>query len=141
MQWFTEVLVRCDNESSILALKESTATTLKLAGVTIKAEESALYDSQKQRAGRERCEGCERCRENELGLLGQTLRTRIHSEHPVLSWLVKYSVAMVNRYRRGPDGKTAYELRKERRFARAPPYFCGEKSHHDSWGHEGCYEN
>ena len=28
--------------------------------------------------------------------------------HPVLTWLVKYSVAMVNRCRRGPDGKTAY---------------------------------
>ena len=39
-------------------------------------------------------------------------------EHPVLSWLAKYSVAVVNKYRRGPDGKTAYELRKVRRFAR-----------------------
>ena len=36
---------------------------------------------------------------------------------------MKYSVALVNRYRRGPDGKTAYELRKGRRFARALPYF------------------
>ena len=43
---FTEVLIRSDNEPSILALKESTATVLKFAGVTIKAEESALYDSQ-----------------------------------------------------------------------------------------------
>ena len=43
--------------------------------------------------------------------------------HPVLSWLVKYSMAMVNRCRRGPDGKTAYELRKGRKFARALPHF------------------
>ena len=33
---------------------------------------------------------------------------------------------MVNRCRRGPDGKTAYELRKERKFARALPH-CAEK--------------
>ena len=33
----------------------------------------------------------------------------------------KYSAAMVNRCRRGPDGKTAYELRKGRKFARALP--------------------
>ena len=43
--------------------------------------------------------------------------------HPVLSWLVKYSVAMVNRCTGGPDGKTAYELRKGRKFARALPHF------------------
>ena len=43
--------------------------------------------------------------------------------HPVLLWLVKYSVAMVNRCRRGPDGKSAYELRKGRKFARALPHF------------------
>ena len=39
---FKEVLLRSDNEPSVLVLKESTATALKLAGVTIKTEESAL---------------------------------------------------------------------------------------------------
>ena len=43
---FTEVLVRSDNEPAIFALKESAATALKLAGVNVKVEESALYDSQ-----------------------------------------------------------------------------------------------
>ena len=42
----TEVLVRSDKEPAILALKESAVTALKLAGVKVKAEESALYDSQ-----------------------------------------------------------------------------------------------
>ena len=35
---------------------------------------------------------------------------------------MKYSAAMVNRCRRGPDGNTAYELRKRRKFARALPH-------------------
>ena len=43
--------------------------------------------------------------------------------HPVLPWLVKHSAAMADRCRRGPDGKTPYELRKGRKFARAPPHF------------------
>ena len=43
---FTEVFIRSDNEPAILALKESAATALKLAGVNVKTEESALYDSQ-----------------------------------------------------------------------------------------------
>ena len=46
---FTEFLVRSDNEPAILALKESTATALKLAGVSVGIEESALYDSQSNR--------------------------------------------------------------------------------------------
>ena len=46
---FTEVLIRSDNEPAILALKESAATALKLAGVNVKTEESALYDSQRNR--------------------------------------------------------------------------------------------
>ena len=43
----TEVLVTSDNEPAIVALKESAATALKLAGVGVKIEESALYDSQR----------------------------------------------------------------------------------------------
>ena len=38
-----EVLLKSDKEPAILALKESTSTAL--AGVTVKIEESALYDS------------------------------------------------------------------------------------------------
>ena len=39
-------LIRSDNEPAILALKESAATALKMAGVNVKIEESALHDSQ-----------------------------------------------------------------------------------------------
>ena len=42
---FAEVLVRSDNKPVVLALK-STATALKLAGVTVKIEESAVYDAE-----------------------------------------------------------------------------------------------
>ena len=43
---FAEVLVRSDNDPAILALKDSTATALKLAGVIVNIQESALYESQ-----------------------------------------------------------------------------------------------
>ena len=52
---FTEVLVRSPNEPAILALKESAATALKLAGVNVKIEESeCTVRLVKQRVGRER---------------------------------------------------------------------------------------
>ena len=43
--------------------------------------------------------------------------------YPVLLWLVKYCAAMVNRCSRGPNCKTACELLKGRKFARALPHF------------------
>ena len=65
---------------AILALKKSATTALKLAGAAVKAEESCTVRLAKQRTGRERCEGCERCRANELGLTCQALRTGVSQE-------------------------------------------------------------
>ena len=88
---FAEVLVRWDNELAILALKESAATALKLANDAVRTNLASLV----RRSGQE-----------------------FQGGHPVLPWLVMYSVAMVNRCRRGPDGETAYELRKGREHCR-----------------------
>ena len=120
---FTEVLVKSDNEPSILALKESTATALKLAGGTIMAEENALYDSQSNGLAENAVKDAKDAVRTNLACLVRRFGQEFPRGRPVLSWLVKYSVAMVNRYRRGPDGKTACGLRKGRRFARALPYF------------------
>ena len=120
---FIEVLIRSDIEPAILALKESAATALKLAGVNVKTEESALYDSQSN--GLAECavkDANDAVRKN-LACLVRRFGQEFPGGHPVLSWLVKYSVAMVNRCRRGPDSKTAYELRKGRKFARVLPHF------------------
>ena len=117
---FTEVLIRSDNEPANLALKEPAATALKLAGVNVKTQECALYDSESnglaESAVKDAKDAVRTCL---VGRFGQ----EFSRGHPVLSWLVKHSVAMVNRCRRGPDGKTAYELRKGRKFARALPHF------------------
>ena len=120
---FTEVLIRSDNEPSNLALKASTATALKLEGVTIKAEESALYDSQSNGLAESAVKDAKDAVRTNLACLVRRFGQEFTGEHLVLSWLVTYSVATVKRYRRGPDGKTAYELRKGRRFAKALPYF------------------
>ena len=56
-----------------------------------------------------------------LACLVRRFGQEFQGRYTVLPWLVKYSVAMVNRCRRGPDGKTAHELRKGRKFAKALP--------------------
>ena len=138
---FTEVLVRSDNEPSILALKESTTTALKLAGVTIKAEESALYDSQSNGLAESAVNDAKDAVRTNLACLVRRFGQEFTGEHPVLSWLVKYSVAMVNRYRRGPDGKTAYGVAQGAQIRKGTAVFFGEDSLYDSWGHEGCCES
>ena len=120
---FTDVLVRSDSEPAILALKESAATALKLAGVNVKAEESALYDSQGNGLAESAVKDAKDAVRTNLACLVRRFGQEFPGGHAVLNWHVKYSVAMVNRCRRGPYGKTACELRKGRKFARALPYF------------------
>ena len=120
---FTDVLIRSDNEPAILALKESAATALKLAGVNAKTEESALYDSQSNGLAERAVKDAKDAVRTNLACLVRRLGQEFQGRHPILTWLVKYSVATVNRCRRGPDGKTANELRKGRKFSRALPHF------------------
>ena len=120
---FTEVLIWSDNELAILALKESAATARKLAGVNVKTEESAQYDSQSNGLAESAVKDAKDAVRTNLACLVRRFGQEFPGGHPVLTWLVKNSVPAVNRCRRGPDGKTAYELRKERKFARAMPHF------------------
>ena len=113
---FAKVLVRSDSEPALLALKESTATALKLAGVT------ALYDSQSNGLAESAVKDVKDAVRTNLACFVRRFGREFPGGHKVLTWLVKYSVAMVNRCRRGPNGKTARELRKGSKFARALPH-------------------
>ena len=110
--------MRSDNEPAILALKESTPTALKMAGVTVKVEEGALYDSQSNGLAESAVKDVKDAVRTNLACLVRRFGQDFAGGHPVLPWLLKYFVAMVNRCRKGPDGKTSYELRKGRKFAR-----------------------
>ena len=114
-----------------MALKESAATALKLAGVSVKTEESALYDSQTNGLAESAVKDVKDAMRTNLACLVRRFGQEFPGGHPVLTWLVKYSVAMMNRCRRGPDGTTAYELRKERKFARALPHFARTVQPHE----------
>ena len=74
---FAEVLVRSDNERAVLALREFAATALKLAGVTVKIEESALYASQVCRLAESLVKGVKDGCANKFGLPCQALRTGV----------------------------------------------------------------
>ena len=96
-----------------------------------------LYVSQKQRVSRGCCEGCERCRENELGLASSdALDREFQGRHPVLPWLVKHSVAdgeQVQKRSRWQDSPRAAQGAHVRESTAA---FCGEDPLHDPCSHE-----
>ena len=101
---FTEDLVRSDNEPAISALEESATTALKLAGVAVKIEESALYDTQSNGLAESAMKDAKDAVRTNLACLVRCFGQEFPGRHPVLLWLVKNSVGMVNRCRRGPDG-------------------------------------
>ena len=87
---------------------------------------SALCDSQSNGLAKSDVKDVKDAVRTHLGCLVRRFGRKFPGGHPVLPWLVKCSAAAVKRCRRGPDGKTAYELRKERKFARALPHFAEE---------------
>ena len=106
-----EVLVRSDCPCG---LKEVAATALKLAGVTVMTEESALHDSQCNGLVESAVKDVKDAARTNLACLVRRFGQEFTGEHPCLD---------LNRCRRGADGKTAYELRKGRKFERGLLHF------------------
>ena len=86
--------------------------------------ETALYDSQSNGLAESAVKDVKDAVRTKLAYLVRRFGREFPGGHP--PWFVKYSAAMGNRCRRGPDGKTAYELRKGRKVARALPHFAGK---------------
>ena len=90
---FTEVLIRSDNEPAILAMKVSAAPALKLAGVSVKTVESALYDSQSNGLAGSAAKDAKDAVRTNLACFVRRFGQEFPGEHAVLTWLVKYSEA------------------------------------------------
>ena len=120
---FAEVLVRSDNELAVLALKESTATALKLVGVTVKTEDSALYDSQSTGLAESAVKNVKEVVRPNVACFFTCFGREFPGGGPVWPQIA----AMVNRCRRDQDGKTAYELRKSANSREQHPFFLSEK--------------
>ncbi len=51
------------------------------------------------------------------------LQERLQTGHPAIEWLVMHTSDTINRYRVGPDGRTAYQRWKGKSFKRVVPEF------------------
>ena len=106
-------------------------TVLKLAGVNVKVEESALADSQSNGLADSAVKDVKRCCENESGLSRQTLWKGISRRTP--------SFDLACEILRG-DGEQIWQdsLRAAQgaQVRKSTAAFCGEDPLHDPWSHE-----
>ena len=117
------VVVRSDHGPSIIALWVSAASRVRPDGVKVILGESAVADS--------RGNGLGESTVKEVKILARTLLSSLSAQYDytfggadaVVVWLARSCGQMLNRFRREPDGKTAYERRKGRTFQRKVPPF------------------
>ena len=90
------------------------------------SEESAVGDSQGNGLAEHAVREC-KAKTRTLKLqTEELLGVAIGSSSSCLPWLVRHAAALINRGRRGPDGRTAWELRHGRRYRKELALF-GEK--------------
>ena len=135
----TEVLVRSDNEPGILALMQSAVTALTLAGVNVKAEESALYDSQSNGLAESAVKDVKdavrtnlACLVRRFGLSGRTPSPDLACE------ILRGDGEQVQKRSRWQDSLRAAQGAQVRKSTAA---FFGEDPLHDPWSHEWCGES
>ncbi len=121
------LILPSDGEPAIVAWKTQVAARLRTEhGVEILPQESGVDDSQ----GNGLAEHAVR----EIKAETRTLRhqceiihkTTLPENHHIIPWIVEFAALSINVGRRGPAGRTAYELRYGRAFRRELAVF-GEK--------------
>ena len=122
----TEVMIRSDPEPSTVALEEAAASRVRPDRVKVVPEESAVADSRGNGFAESTVKEVRNLARTPLSSLNAQCEHTFGGDDAVVVWLVRYVGQMLNRFRRGPDGKTAYERRKGRAFQRKAPPF-GEK--------------
>ena len=104
------VVIKSDNEPALLQVVQATIAALKISGVQSATDEGSVpYDPQTNGAAESAVKLLKgTVRANVLGLERQ-IQARVPVDHPVMSWLVRYS-AMIRTLRvKGQDGLTAQQ--------------------------------
>ena len=114
----TRVVLKCDNESAVKALRARTARILKVQEhvTNVQEENPVVYDSQANggvEVGVKIVRGVFRtlklCLEARLGKY-------LPVAHAITAWLLQHACTVINARCRGPDGQTAWQRIKGRSF-------------------------
>ena len=118
-----KVILKSDKEASIRELKEK-IRQMRIDDTII--EVSPKGDSQSNGAAENAVQVIEDMIRTWKSALDEQYKVTIKSDLPIVAWMVEYCGELINRYRTGEDGKTAYfRIKGKRSSANIVPF--GEK--------------
>ena len=107
--------LRNDNEPNILAVKGELEVVLtKKHGIEIVPEDSVAYDSASDGLAELAVRECKAKARSLKAQVEAIHGIELDATHPILAWAVEFAAMSINIGRRGPDGRTAWELRHGR---------------------------
>ena len=114
---YAKVILKSDNEPSIVRLLKEALAGLKVAGLEQAGEEhSPPFDSQAN-GSVEAAVKLVKCRLRTLKLcLERRIGKKIPPRHPIMAWLAPHAAAILRYRSRGDDGKTPHEKIRLRPF-------------------------
>ena len=106
----SKVIIKSDNEPSIVQVVQATVGALKMAGVTsVSSEGSVPYDPQTNGAAESAVKMLKGTVRANLLALERQIKAKVLMDHPILAWLVRLT-AMIRTLRvKGTDGMTAQQ--------------------------------
>ena len=130
------MILKSDNEPSLVQVIQSTIAALKMAGVQSVGDEGSVpYDPQTNGAAESAVKLLKgTIRANVLGLERQ-IQAKVPVDHPIMSWLVRYSATVRTMRVKGADGRTAQQrVRGSNSATRLIPF--GEMCRYKARSHE-----
>lgn len=117
---YPRMCLKSDQEKALLSLK-------KIVGERVKAGHSTTTTYEEPPVEESQSNGFIEVAVKEVKGLIRTLRhaventygTKVPVDHPVMVWMAPHAAAIINRTKKGTDGKTAWELRKGRPYRKA----------------------
>ena len=109
---YHKLILKCDNETSILSLREAVMIQLRSHSVEVLPEEPPRYESQSNALAEIYVQIVKGITRTLVHAASELHNVEITSDHPAYAWAVSHAVFLYNRSDRDAGGKTPYELRK-----------------------------
>ena len=107
------IIVKTDQENSILAVAKEIKRLRKEETIL---EASKIYDSQSNGVAERAVQSVECQARTILIALQKRLEVKAPVTHKIVTWLVEHAADMLNKFAVGPDGRTAFERIKGKKY-------------------------
>jgi hypothetical protein len=108
-----KIIVKTDQENSILAVAKEIQ---RLRTEETVLEASKIYDSQSNGVAERAVQSVECQVRTMLLALQKRLDVKVPVTHKIVTWLVEHAADMLNKFAVGPDGRTAFERIKGKKY-------------------------